>query len=219
MKRDITAEELREMGISRETVDWLSGGNQLRNESISRPKMQKFTFDVAEQTKEIKACKRYVDLWDEMYENNIGLIMSGRVGCGKTYAAACIANALIDKGVAVHMTNFPEILHSAESKADTAKRLNRYKLLIIDDLGVERTSPYALEVIQYIVDERYSADRPLIVTTNLSKKELYEQDKYEYRRIYDRITEMCLPMVFSGDSRRGDRAKKKAELANKLFKI
>jgi len=50
--------------------------------------------------------KNYVEKFDEIYENNIGLILTGNVGCGKTYLASAIANALLEKEISVKMTNF-----------------------------------------------------------------------------------------------------------------
>lgn len=45
------------------------------------------------------AMQRYADTWDEMCKHNIGLLLHGPVGTGKTYFAACIANTLIDRGI------------------------------------------------------------------------------------------------------------------------
>lgn len=45
-------------------------------------------------------------------------------------------------------------------------------LLIIDDLGVERNSEFALEQVYSVVDERYKANLPLIITTNLTPKQM-----------------------------------------------
>lgn len=189
----------------------------LRTEGIKTRTFWKYTFETADKTKEIQDCEKYVDNWQEMFDNNIGLILFGRPGTGKTFASACIANALIDKEVPVLMTSFPEILNSSENKVDFVDRMNKQSLIIIDDLGVERTSQYALEVIQYIIDSRYRANKPLIITTNLSKKEVYETQDFPYLRIYDRITEMCMPLVFSCDSRRKEIAKRKIEITKRVF--
>ena len=53
------------------------------------------------------------------------------------------------------MTNFNTILNdlfAAEDKTEYIRSLNGYELLIIDDLGVERNSEYALENIFSVID-------------------------------------------------------------------
>lgn len=59
---------------------------------------------------EISKAKKYVEHWEEMQRDSTGLLFWGDVGTGKTFIAACIANALIDRGVPVMMTNFSRVL-------------------------------------------------------------------------------------------------------------
>ena len=154
---------------------------------------------------------RYADKWDEMQEKNMGILFYGSVGTGKTFFAACIANALIDKGVPVLMTNIPSLI-SAMSK-DFEREKNRLMfeianvpLLILDDVGVERDTAYGYEKIQEIIDTRYRSGKPLIVTTNLSPAELQNPQDIRYKRVYDRILEMCYPILVNGRSRREKKA-------------
>lgn len=76
-----------------------------------------------------------------------------------------------------------------------------YELLIIDDLGAERSSEYALENVFSVIDRRYRSRRPLIVTTNLPLPRIKTETDIEKRRIYDRILEMCIPLKVDGESR------------------
>lgn len=71
------------------------------------------------------------------------------------------------------MTNFPRILNSltgmfSEDRNEFIDGFNKYELLIIDDLGIERNSEFALEQVYNIVDSRYRSKKPLIVTINLT---------------------------------------------------
>lgn len=91
--------------------------------------------------------------------------------------------------------------------------LMRYSLLIIDDLGIERNTEYAKEQVYNIIDERYKAKLPLIVTTNLTLDELKDSKELAYRRIYDRVLSMCVPVSFQGESHR------KQEHANRTQKV
>ena len=75
-------------------------------------------------------------------------------------------------------------------------------LLILDDLGAERSTDYALEQVYNIVDSRYRAGLPVIYTTNLTLEELKNPADMRYARIYDRVLEKCFPVEFRGVSRR-----------------
>ena len=76
------------------------------------------------------------------------------------------------------------------------------KLLVIDDLGVESQTDYALEIIFSVIDGRYKNGQPLIITTNLTLEQLENPAKVEQSRIYDRILEMCFPIKVQGESLR-----------------
>ena len=96
---------------------------------------------------------------------------------GKSYLAGCIANALMEKEIPVHMTNFALILNDLCSPAlrgrnEYISRLCRYPLLIIDDFGMERGTDYGLEQVFNVIDSRYRSGKPLIVTTNLTLDDL-----------------------------------------------
>lgn len=142
-------------------------------------------------------------------EKNIGLVFYGKVGTGKSYTAACIANALMEMKVSVIMTSFVKILQDIQGKEDEANYisvLNGCKLLIIDDLGAERNTDYALEKVYNVIDSRARADKPMILTTNLSFDEMMRNPDIRYRRIYDRIFETCIPVEMPGNSFRIMRA-------------
>ena len=90
------------------------------------------------------------------------------------------------------MTNFPTILSRlcrtfGEDRTAFLDSLGDYDLLIIDDLGVERNTEYALEQMFSIVDSRYRSGKPLIVTTNLKLDEMKYPPDLAHARIYDRI--------------------------------
>ena len=121
--------------------------------------------------------RAYVENWKEAYKNNTGLLLFGDVGTGKSFFAGCIANALLDRDVPVLMTNFPTILNRltgmfSEDRADFIASFDEYDLLIIDDLGVERSTEYAMEQMFFVIDSRYRSRRPMIITTNLKLAEL-----------------------------------------------
>lgn len=101
------------------------------------------------------------------------------------------------------MTNFSRILNELTKyhadKNEIIAGLVSYPLLIIDDLGIERNSEFALEMIYNVVDRRYCTRKPLIVTTNLSYQDMTRKDlDIEHQRIYSRLMEMCFPVIYQG---------------------
>lgn len=189
---------------------------RLRIEGIQDRAIDRFRFenDNGENSAITTAAKRYVEKWQENRQNNRGLLFYGDVGTGKSFMAGAIVNALIDKGVPCMMTSFPRILAEMQGfnndKNKVLDSMRAYQLLVIDDLGVERTTEFAQEVVFSVIDARYKAGLPLIVTTNLPLKKLQEPKNISYARIYDRILEICVPVHFEGinyrRSRRADNA-------------
>ena len=168
----------------------------------------------------MKVAKDYASKWSEFASKNAGLVLWGDVGTGKTFFAACIANALVEQNVSVKMTNFSTILNDLFAESDKNKyldRLNDHGLLIIDDLGIERGTEYALEQVYNVIDTRYKSGKPLIITTNLTLDELKYPTDIPHKRIYDRVLGMCVPIMFNGVNFRKEEAAAKMEAAKKLF--
>ena len=135
----------------------------------------------------------------EFLNTSTGLLLWGNVGTGKSYIAGCIANALLDKGVPVIMTNFARLLNKLTDMYSGDRNayidsFKKYPLMIIDDLGVERNSEFAREQVFSVIDSRYRSQLPMIVTTNLSLEELKDTTDLSKARIYDRVMERCLPI-------------------------
>ena len=68
-----------------------------------------------------------------------------------------------------------------------------------------------------IIDSRYLSGKPLILTTNMTLKEMQESEDIRYRRIYDRIFEMCFPVRFAGRSWREKAAFKRFDAMKNLM--
>lgn len=159
----------------------------------------------------MKKAHAYADNWKQAYQDNTGLLLFGDVGTGKSFFAGCIANALLDRDIPVLMTNFPSILNRltgmfSEDRADFIASLGMYDLLIIDDLGVERNTEYAMEQMFHVIDCRYRSRKPMIITTNLKLEEIKNPPDLAHARIYDRILERCAPILFDGKNFREENA-------------
>ena len=190
----------------------------LKRRGFTDPAMRGWTFaNDNGKCPQMKHAHFYVENWTAMQEENIGYLLWGGVGTGKSYFAGCIANALMEQEVAVRMTNFALILNdltaSFEGRNEYIARLCRAPLLILDDFGMERGTEYGLEQVYNVIDSRYRSRRPLIVTTNLSLQDLQHPQDTAHARIYDRLLEMCAPIRFSGENFR------KATAQDKLARL
>ena len=162
----------------------------------------------------MEQARRYVSRWEEMRQENLGLLFWGKPGNGKTFAAACIANGLLEQKsmVSVKMVTLGTVLNklpglSAQDRDWYLKSLHSCDLLILDDFGMERQTEYGREQVFSIVDGRYLSRKPLIVTTNLSLRELKSPADMARQRIYDRILELCVPVCFDRESLRQEKAR------------
>lgn len=214
-KRDEELEEERK----REEYRYIEN---LKITGIQDKSIYNFTFANAEDNKYIQSAKKYCREWQKIYENNNGLLLWGDVGTGKTYMAGCIANELINQKVPVLMTSLIKIINNLQGFTIADKNayldsLNKFKLLILDDLGAERQSDYALEQVFNVIDNRYRNNQPVIITTNLGLSELKNPTDVKYKRIYDRILEMCVPFKFEGGSKRTEKAKEKLNVLKDIL--
>ncbi len=165
-----------------------------------------FSADDGSNPQMVTAMQNYVQHFETFRKQGKGLLLFGDVGTGKTFLAACVANALIDKGVPCLVTNFARIANTVqglfEGKQEYYDSLNKFPLLVLDDLSAERKTEYMQEIVFNVIDARYRAKLPLIVTTNLTRQELQNPADITYQRIYSRLFEMCTPIEVAGADRR-----------------
>lgn len=182
--------------------------NRLRKLGFPDSEMADWTFahDDGTDPRTTSIAHKYVDNFPEMKKRGKGLLLYGPVGTGKTHAAACIANELIDQGRPCLVTNFARITNTLQGMFDGKQRylddFNRLDLLVIDDLAAERDTSYMNEMIFNIIDSRYRSGKPLIVTSNLTQAELTAPCSVDKERIYSRLLEMCVPVEVKGADRR-----------------
>lgn len=187
--------------------------DNLRRLSLMDAKLRSVRFSNYQITDENRRvfgiAKKYVENFDVMLSKNQGILFWGNVGTGKSYTAAAIANELIDQMHSAIMTSFIKLLNEMMqfgcsdndkrlSAADYIQKLNQAQLLVIDDLGAERGTDFALEKVYDIIDSRYRSGKPIILTTNLEMSQMKNCDDIRYNRIYDRIFEMCYPVKVDG---------------------
>ena len=192
----------------------------LKSQGFTDPAMRSWTFaNDNGKCPQMKHAHFFVEHWEKMKTENIGYLLWGGVGTGKSFFAGCIANALMEQEVSVRMTNFALVLNdltaSFEGRNEYIARLCRFSLLIIDDFGMERGTEYGLEQVYNVINSRYRSGRPLIVTTNLPLNDLQTPQDTAHARIYDRLLAMCAPIRFFGENFRKQTAQEKlARLKN-----
>lgn len=184
-------------------------------------RMREWNFDHDDgSTLAMDKAREYVANWPLMRNEGIGLLLWGGVGTGKTYMAACIANALIVQEKRVLMTDFATISNiSIFDSSEYVSSLSSYDLLIIDDYGAERNSQFALQNVFEVINRRWESGKPLIVTTNLELDSIrnVESGDITRTRINDRILEMCKPIHMGGESKRTASGKQKMSKLKEVF--
>jgi DNA replication protein DnaC len=202
------AEKIEREKEERRRIEFQERVKEMRRVGFPEAEMQNWDFahDDGGSSQIVSIAKKYVENFDKMREDGKGLLLFGGVGCGKTFAAACIANALIDKGYPCMMTNFARIANTVQGmfdgRQDYYDSFNRFPLLVIDDLSAERKTEYMQEIVFNVIDSRYRAGLPIIITSNLSADEIKNPADISYQRIFSRLLEMCVPIECKGEDRR-----------------
>ncbi len=109
------------------------------------------------------------------------LVFQGLNGCGKTHLSAAVVNYRYQQEKPALFVVVPDFLDhlrstfSPESKIsydDYFEGVKESPLLVLDDFGKQTTAPWAQEKLFQVVNYRYNARAPTVVTTNLSTDEM-----------------------------------------------
>lgn len=174
-----------------------------RQKAFTSDKSRNFTFDAdnGRDPEASRIARTYADEFDKTGKN---FILNGNPGLGKSFLACCIVNAAIDRGLTARFTNVSEIereLWNAENKNAIYDDLTRLDLLVLDDFGVERQSEYMKQITFNIIDARYQAGKPLMITTNIKNSQLAaakEAEDIEKSRIFGRLLENAAAYTMKG---------------------
>jgi DNA replication protein DnaC len=181
-----------------------------RDRALPSAQARQCRFETSDDSRILQSLKRYVDRWEEV-KTEAGLMLWGGVGTGKSHAAYCIANALIDKGVSVYVTRISHLANTVFEQDKLAykhamDRVCGCALLILDDIGAERDSQFMYEKAFEFIDARIETGRPLIVTTNLTPSMMDDTTDLDKKRTFDRIRGATVPIEFKGESKRAAKA-------------
>jgi DNA replication protein DnaC len=152
------------------------------------------------------------------------LLLTGPYGCGKTHLAAAIANRCMRDGY--HTPMFivvPSLLDhlratfSPQSQVSFDRRFEAIRaapLLILDDLGTESATPWAKEKLFQLLNHRYVARLPTVITTSMKKEELAKREPRLASRIQDASRCTVVPIIapsYRGQIKRRPRGRSKAQ--------
>lgn len=144
----------------------------------------------------VRAVKDYVDTLPERLAEGDGLWISGGVGAGKTWLAMLVARYAIEQGRGVAVYSVPRLLSEIRrtydgegmSTLELLDQLTSVSLLVLDDVGTERSNPWVLEQLYTIINERWQEQRSIVLTTNLDRDAMQEQIG---ERTVSRLEGMC----------------------------
>jgi len=148
--------------------------------------------------------QRYAENLREHLLEGRGLILSGGVGCGKTHIAVGLGILTLGLGYKAYATTFGQLLHDIRAtwsdrnpgqEEGLLRRVEEVDLLILDDLGMEQPTAWALDRLAHVVNLRYSTGRSLLVTSNLAPEELSENWGMP---VLSRIYHSCHAISFVG---------------------
>ena len=135
--------------------------------------------------------------WAEQPEG--WLVLQGTNGCGKTHLAAAIANYRLERGEPVFFAVVPDLLdhlrstYNPESEVrydELFERVKEAPLLVLDDFGEHASTPWAQEKLYQLINHRYNARLPTVITTCCSLDEIE-------RRISSRLVDPRVSHVFT----------------------
>lgn len=150
----------------------------------------------------------YIVNFDEHLKNGKNLILQGTMGTGKTHIAASIRNALVERNYKVFFISFPEYMDMLKMSFDdpnkqhnTKRMINECELLVIDDIGANRLTGFAIDELFKITDARIGACT--IYTTNMSAKDL--EGSIDIKRAFSRMLENTEVITLDGEDYRRKR--------------
>ncbi len=151
--------------------------------------MRNFTFDnfetryysdAADMENKVRWCRQFV--WQVQQEQcSQCLFLTGGVGRGKTHLSAAIANAVLEHGNTVIYRRAADLFElirqyrfeeNRQKFEDMLEQLRTCDLLVIDDLGAERTTEFVIEQLVILLEERNYRNKPWIISSNLSINEI-----------------------------------------------
>ena len=171
--------------------------------------LENFYFDSSNKNV-LDAVNDYINKNKDIMKSD-SLIIMGKSDVGKTHLAAAIANKLIENDKIVLMERLTNLLdriretyeNNTKSENELIEIYSNADMLIIDDLGTEKISNWALEKLYTIIQNRYENGLPIIITTRFNKQGLIERFSYSkdidlVNAIISKLYQMCFGILLKG---------------------
>ena len=162
-------------------------------------------FDISWQPKAHKIAVEYAKTWPK--ERGESLFFVGPVGTGKSHLARAILSTMIRRhGISGLAATVPNLMDDLRPGADDGKSneqiqlLKTVPLLVLDDLGAQKTTDWVTERLFVIINARYDELLPTVITSNIYLEELRKIPGWD--RLVDRIVEMARAVRMEGKSYR-----------------
>lgn len=194
----------KEQKLRQDRIDYLIGSSGIKKRFLQRT-FENFRRDTQGRERAYQTAKSYADSFKEHLADGEGLYIEGTNGTGKTHLAAAVALQLLNESYPVICKTAGDLLLDIKSAYDSKEYTERevldvYKkvdLLIVDDLGKEQCSDWAISTLYAILNDRYEDMKPVIITTNYNADDLVKAltpkgyDSAKPRAIVSRLRESC----------------------------
>jgi DNA replication protein DnaC len=150
-------------------------------------------------------------------ERGDNVLAFGLPGRGKTHLLCAVGHELVQRGYSVFFTpTFRLVQRLLAAKRDLAferelRKLDRFDAVLLDDIGYVQQSRDEMEVLFTFLAERYER-RSVMITSNLVFSEWNQifKDPMTTAAAIDRVVHHAVVLELTGDSFRGEQAKKNA---------
>ncbi len=133
--------------------------------------------DAATWNRSLQQCRLVAEAFAREYPqvDHTGMLLMGPCGVGKTHLAVAVLKAACAKGAAALYCDYRELLKQIQAsynpdrlatEMEVLEPVLTAELLLLDDLGSSKPSPWALETVGHILNTRYNEKRITLVTTN-----------------------------------------------------
>lgn len=161
------------------------------------PAMENTVFEsetTEKDNRHIKACRKYISTIGQRLDDGKGLFLCGKSGAGKTYAAMCFANAVMDRMFKCCFAEQWQITKLGQFDDKDRLEMKRYEsctFLIIDDFNPDKLNEYGREAIFNLFDARIKRGLPTVFTSNATESSIRNPIHAADKRITDRILDSC----------------------------